>query len=425
MLYDQGLLLRAYIETWRRGGCLEDDDELLWPVRETVDYLRRQMVDGDAGPSRGFYASEDADSEGEEGIFYVWRPEQIEDELGDESAAAFNEAYSVTPHGNFEHETTHLVDIAREPRTAFQQERGILLKKRAQRVPPATDTKRVASWNGYVISGLARAGSLLPDPSMIADATAAADFVLSEMTDADGRLLRIFNQGRASVVAFLDDYASMLDACLDLFRAGAGDRFLASALTLAQDIVERFFDADENDFFLTAADGEALIHRPRSDHDGATPNATGLATLGLLRISGLCGADELVGVATRVIRSHAFMLERAPHAFPTLIRAVALCGRGLSVGVIVGNEEDPAREALAMRARRVLQPDDAVVVIDPGAPCPAGLATSWLEGRGQEGGKATAYICRGVTCSLPVTEPEALEPLPPLDTEELPAGAGA
>ncbi len=418
MLYDQGLLLRAYTETYRRIGCPDDDDELLWPVRETVDYLRRQLVDPELGPAGGFCASEDADSEGEEGIYYVWRPEQIEQELGDEAAEAFNAAYSVTLHGNFEHETTQLVDVARAARGDFLEQRQTLLKKRSQRVPPATDHKRVASWNAYAISGLARAGSLLGDDSMLTDAAAAADFVLREMTDADGRLLRIFNDGRASVPAFLDDYAAMLDACLDLYRAGAGDRFLASAGRFATNIARHFFDANDNDLYLTAADGQPLVHRPRSDHDGATPHATGLATLGLLRISALSGEDEWLDIATRVILTHAYMLERAPQAFPTLLRALALCDRGLSVAVIVGSAEDPAREALANRARKVLHPDDGVVVSAPGAPCPAGLADSWLAGREPEDGRATAYICRGVTCSLPITDPDALEPLPSLASEE-------
>jgi len=429
MLYDQGQLLRAYAETWRRIGCQPGlqpeapdewgEDELLWPIRETVDYLRRQMTDPQVGAAGGFYASEDADSEGSEGTFYVWRPEQIEDELGQAAGEAFNRAYSVTPNGNFEHGTTHLVDAERAPRAEFQSERERLLARRSLRVPPDTDRKRVASWNGYAISGLARAGSLLADESMVRDAAAAADFVMREMTDDQGRLQRIFNEGRASVGAFLDDHAAMLDACLDLYRAGAGDRFLTSGLGLAREIAGRFFDEEAGDFFLTPSDGEPLVHRPRSDHDGATPHAAGLATHGLLRISGLCGANDLSKIAARVIETHAFELERVPHAFPTLLRAVALRERGLSVAVIVGADSDPAREALAQRARQVLGLEDGVVVVvAPGATGPASLAPSWLEGRleGREpaDGKATAYVCRGSSCSLPVTEPDALEPLPPL-----------
>ncbi len=157
MLYDEGQLLRVYAETWRRSGA--KDDELVWPIRETVAYLRREM----AAPDGGFFASQDADSEGEEGRYYVWTPGEVRAVLGAERGEAFCAAYGVTERGNFEHGTTQLVDVARSERARFAAERAELLDARARRIPPATDRKRVASWNGYLISGLARAGSLLGD----------------------------------------------------------------------------------------------------------------------------------------------------------------------------------------------------------------------------------------------------------------------
>jgi len=404
MLYDQGQLLAVYAEAWRRGGA--DDADLLWPIRETVGFLRREMTGGEGG----FLASLDADSEGEEGTFYVWTPEQLEDALGDERAEEFARAYGVTPHGSFEGGTSVLMDEAREPRERFAAEREALRVARAGRPAPGTDRKRVASWNGLAISGLARAGSLLGDESMLRDAVAAADFVLERMLDADGRLLRIWNAGRAHVAAFLDDHAALLQATLDLYRAGAGDRYLASALRLADAIADRFFDAAEGDLFLTPADGEALVQRPRSDHDGATPGSGGLAVLGLLRAASLAGRDELRAVAERVLRSYAFALERAPTAFPTLARAAYAAERGLSTAVIVGAPQAAETHALAQRARLALPPEDAVVVAQPGT-LPAGVDAAWLAGRAPLGGRPTAFVCRGVVCSLPITDPEALVPL--------------
>jgi uncharacterized protein YyaL (SSP411 family) len=403
MLYDQGLLLRAYAEVWRRGGGERD---LVWPMRETVDYLRREML----APDGGFYASQDADSEGEEGRYHVWTPQQVEAALG-ERAGAFAEAYGVTARGNFENGRSHLIDLARRPREEFAEERTLLLGERRQRVPPATDPKRVTAWNGYVISGLARVGSLLDDAEIVADAAEAADFVLQEMLDDDGRLLRIYDRGRAHVPAFLDDHAALLDACLDLYRAGAGDRFLAPALHLAAEIGERFFDPEAGDLFFTPADGEALVHRPRSDQDGATPHAAGLACLGLIRVAQLAGSRPLQAIAQRVIESYAPELEAAPHAFPTLLRAVALLSRGVSLALIVGDPKAPDTGALALRARRVLPPEDAVVLVSPGAAAPRGIDPRWLEGREPLDGKATAYVCRGTQCSLPVTNPDDLKPL--------------
>jgi len=409
MLYDQGLLIRVYAEVWRRT---RGADDLAWPIRETAAYLRREM----RGPEGAFYASQDADAEGVEGKYNVWTPAQVREVLGDQ-AEAFCKAYGVTPEGNFEEGTSHLGDRARLDRSKFAAERARLLAARERRVPPGTDTKRIAAWNGYVIAGLARAGSLLGDDEMLADASTAASFVREQMRDAEGRLLRSYDGGRAHVPAFLDDHASLLDAALELYRAGAGEDtpcadFLGWAVELAGAISERFFDEEAGDLFLTAADSERLVHRPRSDHDGATPAAAGLATLGLVRASALCGNPRFAQVAERVFGTYAAQIAEYPHSLPTMLRAVALARRGPALAVVVGAPEDPRRAALARRARHVLLPDDAVVVVDPRAELPAALDPSWLEGRlTPSDTDAVAYVCRGVSCSLPVSDPAKLLPL--------------
>jgi uncharacterized protein YyaL (SSP411 family) len=405
MLYDQGQLVRVYLEAWRRTGGRRDD--LIWPVRETIDFLRREMT----GPEGGFYASQDADSEGEEGKFYVWTPREIVEVLGADAASEFAEAYGVSERGNFERGTSVLRDLARRPRSDLAAEREALRRARERREAPATDHKRVAAWNGLAISGLARASALLGDEAALREAVAAADFVLERMVDDRRRPLRVWNEGRAHVSAFLDDLAAMLEAALDLHRAGAGDRFLEAALGLADDIAQRFYDDAEGDLFLTPCDAEPLTHRPRSDHDGATPHSTGLAVFGLLRTANLAGREDLQQIADRVIDTHAFALERMPEAFPTLARAVLARAQGVSVAVIVGEPSDPRTAALADRARRVLLPEDAVLVVAPGAPAPAGVAASWLEGRVPVDGRPTAYVCRGRSCSLPAVDPKALAPL--------------
>ena len=306
-----------------------------------------------------------------------------------------------------------LRDVARLDRSAFSEERAELFAARALREAPATDTKRVASWNGYAISGLARAGSLLEDPAMLESAVSTADFILERMVDERGRLLRVYDRGRAAVTAFLDDHAALLEATLDLFRAGAGERFAGAALRWADEIAQRFFDADEGDFFFTPADAEALAMRPRSDHDGATPHSCGLAVLGLLRVAGLAGRSDLDALARRVLSTHALSLERTPEAFPTLARAALLAARGSGVAVIVGDPEQDATHALAARARLVLAPEDAVLVLAPGAAAPNAVNRTWFEERVAVDGRPTAYVCRGTTCSAPLTRPEQLGPLPP------------
>jgi uncharacterized protein YyaL (SSP411 family) len=405
MLYDQGQLLRTYAETWRRTGAR--DDELCWPVRETAAYLAREMSAKDGG----FYASQDADSEGEEGRFYVFSAAEVREALGDADAESFCRAYDVSERGNFEGGRSVLRGVTDAPRDEFAAQRASLLAARAARVAPDTDRKRVAAWNGLAISGLARAGGVLGDPALIDAAAAAFDFAHSRMLDAHGRLQRIFDEAGARVPAFLDDLACMLEAALDLYRARAEDRYLEAAVELASDIALRFFDADEGDLFLTPVDAEPLVHRPRSDHDGATPHSTGLATQGLVRCAALSGREDLRRVADRVLRTHAYPLERAPAAYPTLLRAAWFAERGISVAVVVGKPQAPETQALAQRARRVLPPEVGVVVIAPGAAPPPLLDPAWVVGRDAVDGRATAYVCRGTECSLPVTDPDSLVPL--------------
>jgi uncharacterized protein YyaL (SSP411 family) len=402
MLYDQGQLLRTYAEAWRRTGG--GDDDLAWPVRETAEWLAREM----RGPEGAFYASLDADNEGEEGTFYVWTPEQLESALGGESAAAFGSAYGVTPDGNFDGATTVLSDRAREPRDRWASERAVLLRARDARPRPATDRKRVAAWNGLAISGLARAGSTLAMPALVDAARSAAEFALGALRNPAGRLQRIFDGERARIPAFLDDHAALLEGFLDLHRAGAGDAWLAHAVARAETIALRFYDCEAGALFLTPDDAEPLVQRPRSDHDGATPGSTGWALLGLVRVATLGGRADLARIVESVLRTHAFALERAAESEPTLARVALLAESGLSVAVIAGDPDAARTRALADRARGVLGPEDAVVVVRPGAPAPAGLDPGWLAGREPRGERPTAWVCRGTRCSLPVTDPDGL-----------------
>ena len=348
-----------------------------------------------------------------EGKFYVWTPAELENVLGPERAAAFGRAYGVTEPGNFDGANV-LWDLERGPRSRHAAEREALLRARTERVPPATDTKRVTAWIGLTISGLAYAGSILDQPELLRSAAAAADFVLGSLREPQGRLLRIFAEGEARQPGFLDDHAALLGACLDLFRAGAGSSYLQEALGLAEQLIELFFDRDEEDFFLAPADGGRLVHRPRSDADGATPHSGGLAVLGLLRAASLSGRADLRDVAERVLHAHASSLERMPAAFPTLLRALGWLERGLSTALVIGPPEAEATQALARAVRRRLAPDEAVVCIADPREGVAGLDPSWLAGREPREGRPTVYLCRGRSCSLPATTPAEIDALDPV-----------
>ncbi|MCZ6714515.1 MAG: thioredoxin domain-containing protein [Deltaproteobacteria bacterium] len=400
MLYDQGQLLRVYAEAFRQTR----DPELAWPVEETIAFLEREL----RSPEGGFYASQDADSEGEEGRYYVWSPDEVEAVLGSERGREFVQAYGVSAGGNFEHTgKSVLAHVLAGERARFRDERQLLLEARAQRIAPDTDCKIITSWVGYTISGLATAGAAFERADWVAAAARAADFVLERLTDPVRGLMRVWDGSRAKIPGFLDDHAALLCALLDLHRAGGGDRYLEAALRTADAMRERFFSSDTRDLFFTAGEDSSLILRPVSDADGATPAAAGLAALGLVRLSELCGRSDLREIAQSVIEKQAALANRVPVQVPTLVRAAALLDLGMGVALVLGAPEDPRSQALAARARALLGAEDAVVVMSPDA-APPWLAPAWLEGRDALAGTPTAYLCRGQVCSLPAQKPEEL-----------------
>ncbi len=400
MLYDNGQLLRVYAEAYRQTGAAA----LAWPVEETVSWLEREMRD----PAGGFYASQDADSEGEEGRFFVWSPDEVKAVLGDELGAEFCAAYEVEPAGNFEHTgKSVLAHGLAGDRPRFAEARARLFAARAARVPPATDRKNVCSWIGYAVSGLALAGSVFARPDWIAAGARAADFALAKLSRGGRELLRVYEAGEAKIPAFLDDHAALLQALLDLHRAGAGDRYLEAALVVAEELRARFFDPRSRELFFTPGGDPTLVLRPASDSDGATPAASGLAVLALVRLIALTGRPELAEIVDAVLEREGPVASRAPIYLPTLVRAAALREAEPGVALVIGDPAHAMTRALAARARALLGPEDAVVVVTPGA-TPKWLAPELLEGREARGGAPTAYICRGRVCSLPANEPDSL-----------------
>jgi uncharacterized protein YyaL (SSP411 family) len=404
MLYDQGQLLRVYAEAWRQTG----DGELVWPIEETIGWLEREM----RSPEGGFYASLDADSEGEEGRFYVWTPEQLEAVLGGEAAGRFASAYGVVRGGNFEHTGASVLAHAMAgPRPRFAAERSALLAARERRERPARDEKQIAAWIGYAIGGIASAAGILGRGDWTESAARAAEFVQTRLFDPATGLLRIWDGRGARIPGFLDDHAALLAALLDLHRASGDARLVDRAISLAEAIAGRFRDAASGELFFAPANDPTLVFRPRSDSDGATPSAAGLAVLGLVRLGGLTGRDDLLAIARRAIEHEAPLAARVPHAVPTLLRAAALLERGPAVAVVFGDPRDPRAAALAARARVLLGVEDAVVPVPPEG-APKWLDAGWVEGRAAVGGEPTAYLCVGTACSLPATTPGALS-LPP------------
>jgi uncharacterized protein YyaL (SSP411 family) len=389
MLYDEGQLLRVYAESYRQSR----NPELLWPLEETIAFLEREM----RSPEGGYFASLDADSEGAEGLYYVWTPAQIVEVLGEEQGEQFCTAYGVHAGGNFERSGSSILTHALAgERSRFTDQRAKLLEARGGRIRPETDTKRITAWLGYTASGLAVSGATLNRPEWVELAADTLDFVLERLVDDEGRLLRVGYDGEGRVAAFLDDHASMLVALLDLHRAGGPERAIDGAIRIAEAIRDRFYDPEERDLFFVPAESRDLIVRPSSDPDGATPSAAGLAVLGLVRLSTLTGRADLREIVDSVLTTWGRTIATAPTHFPTLLRAASLLETGPGVAVVVGDPAAAATRALAARSRELLTPEEAVVVIAPGA-SPDWIDPDWLRGRDEKAGAPTAYVCRGTS----------------------------
>jgi hypothetical protein len=388
MLYDNALLVRAYLHGWQVSG----EERLREVCCETLDWALREM----RGPEGGFCAALDADSEGVEGKFYVWSLAELQDALGDlaEPAVAY---FGATAQGNFEAGLNVLE--ARGPAPAQLQEiRRRLLQRRAGRVRPGLDDKRLTAWNALMIGALAEAGAVLERADYLDAAASAAEFVLEALRDDSGRLLRTWKDGRGRIDAYLEDHAFLLEALLTLYEASFDERWYHEAVTLADGMVARFGDPEHGGFFTTAADSTALPVRRKDLDDSPIPSGNAAAAFGLLRLARLSGERAYEDQALGVLSLLSPLAARHALAFTYLLRAADFQLGPVKEVAIVGPELGVRELLRAVRAQ--LRP---YVVLAGG-----GGAVPLLEGRGPVDGQAAAYVCERFTCQAPVTDPDRL-----------------
>jgi len=336
MLYDNALLSRAYLHGWILGG----ERRLLEVCLGTLDWMLSEML----GPEGGFYAALDADSEGAEGRFYVWTVEELTGLLGDDAPAAIawlgasSDGNFTDPHepvGGLSVLTDRLSpeDPSRPDEPTQRRIRARLLAARARRVRPGLDDKRLTSWNALAITALAEAGAHLSQhpvqgvdqntgPKLLGAATRCAEFILSELRDEDGRLLRTYNHGHAKIGAYLEDHAHLLEAMVALFEATCEERWLGHAVELADQMIARFADAEHGGFFSTAVDGEVLVARRKELDDTPIPSGSSSAALALLRLSELTGEPEYERRAVSALRLISGIAPRHPGSFAHGLQAL-------------------------------------------------------------------------------------------------------
>jgi uncharacterized protein YyaL (SSP411 family) len=395
MLYDNALLARAYLHGWQALG----HERYRRVAEETLDWALREM----RGPEGGFHSALDADSEGEEGRFYVWTPEQLVEALGAE-ADTIAEFYGVTERGNFEGSNVlHLAGGAgaEEPASLAGAHRR-LLEARSLRVPPGLDDKRLAAWNALMLGTLAEAGAVLGREDYLDAARSCAEFVWERMRDADGNLLRTWKDGRGRLNAYLEDHAYLLEALLDLYEATFEPVWFERARSLADTTIARFGDPERGGFFSTSGDHEALIARRKEVGDHPIPSGNSSAAMGLLRLAALTGERSYEQQAEGVLRLHAAPARRHPESFAHLLRAIDFHQAPTKEVALVGDD----LTGLAATVRAQHRPH---LVLAGG---PEGTDTpELLQGRTAVEGRPTAYVCESFTCKAPVTNAASLSAL--------------
>jgi uncharacterized protein len=404
MLYDNALLVQLYVKAYQ----LTRNEYYRRVVEQTVDYLLREM----RSPKGGFYSAEDADSEGEEGKYYVWTPEQITQVLDEETARIVSLRFGISPAGNFEGRTIltascgptviaeQLNSPASEVEECLEKAKRSLLAVRSQRVPPGKDTKILAGWNALAIRALAEAGRVLGRDEYLRAARCAMKFVLDDMRPS-GRLIRSYKDGPGQVLAFLEDYSYLLEALITLYETSHEIDYLDTARDTAQEMVRFFWDDAIGGFFDTASDSPELVVRPRGFFDNPIPSGNSAATMALLRLEALTGEEHYRSRALPALRTTRDLFARAPLAFSYMLCALDFY---LSVPLQIAVAGHPGEEGAELLVNAIYERYIPNKVVAMGSQDVMPL----LRGRACIDGRATAYVCEHFACQLPVTEPNLL-----------------
>jgi uncharacterized protein YyaL (SSP411 family) len=410
MLYDNSQLAALYLHAFQ----VTDNPAYRRVVEETLDYVLREMT----APEGGFYSTQDADSEGEEGKFFVWTPDEVREVLGEDDARIAMAYYQITPGGNFEghtilwaprpdDEVAAALGIALDDLHAtLDRARPKLFAARERRVKPGRDDKVLTSWNGLMLRAFAEAAAALGRDDYHRAAEANAEFVLGTLR-REGRLLRTYKDGRAHLNAFLEDYSFYADGLLALYQATLDPRWYREARALADAMLDLFWDPAEQTFFDTARDHEQLVSRPRDVYDNATPSGTSVAADVLLRLASLADQPRYREHAEQVLRSLGEAAARVPTGFGRLLSALDFALATSQEVAIVGDPGAPDTAALLSVVRERYRPNTVLALTTgPGDALAAELPL--LADRPRRDGQATAYVCEHYACQMPTTDPEEL-----------------
>ena len=412
MLYDNALLSEAYLDAY----LVTRDERYAAVVRQIADYILNYMTD-DCG---AFHSTEDADSEGVEGKFYVWTADEIQQVLGEEKGERFCYVYNVEPGGNFEgHSILNLPksieqcarlrhwdldDLVRE----LEESRGKLLAVRDQRVRPGKDDKILVSWNALMINALARAANVLDCPRYLDAARRAARFLLDHVSRPDGRLLHCWRRGQAKLDAYLDDYTYMINSLVTLYESDFDVAWLEQAVSLADIVLAHFPDQSQGGFFYTADDHEQLIARTKDLYDSSVPSGNAMAATALARLASLGGRTEFMEAAFQCLKMAGSALRDNPTACgQMLIAADFMLGPTRQIAIVADRHDDDQLQQVVRDLRDVFLPQ-AVVAVQATDTLSESPVSGLFAGKEPVGGEVTAFICENFACQQPLAGREAI-----------------
>jgi uncharacterized protein len=416
MLYDNALLARAYLDAYLVTG----DANYARIVRETLDYVLRDMTD----PAGGFYSTEDADSEGHEGLFYTWTPDEIEAVLGEERGSTFGRIFDVTDSGNFEgRNNLNLpktleqcaallkrtpVDLAAE----LAQSKSELLAARNKRVRPGRDDKVIVAWNGLMIDTMARAGATLGEPRYVAAAVAAASFILQQVCRKDGSLLHTWRKGTPKLDAYLDDYTALANALVTLYEATSNEKWIDETVRLLDIVLAKFLDPAGGGFFYTANDHEQLLTRTKELTDSSTPSGNAQAATALLRLGKLLGRADYLDAAEATLEAAAPIMERAPMAAGQMLLALDFhLGPAYELALVGNAANSEIQAALPAIGRHYLPRAVFAARLSEAGKKPARSPRldELFAGKSSPDGGPTLYVCQNFACQAPAIGSAAID----------------
>lgn len=420
MLYDQAMLTMAYTEAYQITGNTEFKET----AREIISYVLRNMTDGKGA----FYTAEDADSEGEEGKFYLWTEQEIKRLLTKEEADLAVKIFNVTATGNFKetsnterkennvlYQEKSLIEIASDLRTSRDELqkrvdsiRNKLFVDRESRVHPSKDDKILADWNGLMIAALAKAARAFDQPEYVESAKRAVDFVLEKMCNAENGLQHRYRDGKTNIAGFLDDYAFLTWGLAEIYESSFDEKYLKRAVELTEKALKNFWDDDRSGFFFTGQDSEFTLVREKTAYDSAYPSGNSVAALNLVRLSRLTGQPSFEDKAGQLMRSFSASASRNPLAFAELMIVLDfLIGPSSEVTIVGDPVESQTQKMIKAIGGRFLPRVTVAFVPMKDASVTQGAVD--FDGRfiGLKG-KATAYVCRNKVCSLPITDVETV-----------------